>query len=229
MATDERKAQEEEEDTTIKSTRLWMCPTPGKRAWLEVFQLPVTVAALVDAMYRAIATGAMDIPPHPPLMIHGKACTPKRCTAFFSDVSAGYAYSRITMPSRPLTPELKILMGWVSTWLSARVGHEVVVNGILVQKYGDEGAIADHRDDESGLLPGDAGVFAISAGAAKPFKVTTWDAAGKRVVAADHRTGHAEALWMGGADFQKVCVHGVRKLKACAGTRVSWTFRCHTK
>lgn len=205
-------------------TRVW--EHPAKRARLEVFKLFGEPARCGAVVLRSVLCGDLPVGRHPPLRVRGGAlASPNRRTAFFSDEASGYAFSGTVIPAQPPTPETKTLLQFVVAWLSRALGTEVRVNGVLLQYYHDpRSGIGAHPDEKKRLLPGDGGVFALSLGASKMFRVR--DKASRKVVK-EHVTQNAECMWMGGSDFQDVTTHEIPALASHAGKRVSLTFRWH--
>ena len=159
---------------------------------------------------------------HPKLgSLFGKEVYMRRGVAFFAcpEDTHGYFFSSQLMSSIEPSNYVKALMAMVSKLIGSKV------NGILVNEYQDGNEyISDHSDDERGLA--DTGVFAISMGADRTFRIR--DKATKNVVY-DATARHGQALFMQGSDFQKQLTHEIPKQAAIKTPRMSLTFRMHNK
>ena len=154
----------------------------------------------------------------PEIVVYGKVCRQQRNVGFFSNFSEGYAYSRRIMRSKQLTESLEMLLDKVNLLLGSRF------NGILVNKYGDgDDCIGAHSDDESGL--DNIGIVSISYGAERIFRIRDKK---EKTILHDIQTTHCCILHMGG-DFQKLYTHEIPKQKRIKQSRISFTFRKHTK
>jgi alkylated DNA repair dioxygenase AlkB len=155
---------------------------------------------------------------NPPITVFGKPAIQHRNIGFFSDVSIGYYYSNQLMPSQPL--------GQCLTGLLAAVNMIVKgdFNGILVNEYTNGiDYIGQHSDDEKDLA--NVGVVAISYGQERLLRITNkkTDLKVKDII-----LPHGSLYHMAG-DFQKEFKHGIPKQAKIKGTRISFTFRRHTK
>lgn len=141
----------------------------------------------------------------------------QRNVGFFSDESAGYTYARQISASTPLTDDMRQLIAEVNR------AYDTGYNGILFNEYTDgSDYISAHSDSEDGIGPG--GVVAISWGAARKFRVRKKGNKGY----SDHVMQNYSTLQMAG-DFQKEYTHEVPVERKVRGTRVSLTFRTHSK
>ena len=97
-------------------------------------------------------------------------------------------------------------------------------NGILVNKYKTgEDYISAHSDDETNLDK--CGVVAISYGATRKFRIREKNTKKK---VGDYPMVSYSMLQMGG-DFQKEFTHEIPIEKKVKESRISFTFRKHTK
>ena len=149
--------------------------------------------------------------------VFAKTYETPRTLAFFSDVVAGYKYSRHTVTAHPVPSQMKELMAYVNQRFGARF------NAVLVNRYADgTETIGRHRDDEKVICK--AGVVAISFGAERCM--TFRDSSGH--VVADVPLVSDILLQMAGADFQALLTHEINKEPKVTAPRVSLTFREHT-
>lgn len=141
----------------------------------------------------------------------------QRNVGFFSDESAGYQYSRQISASMPLTDDMRRLIAEVNKVYGTEY------NGILFNEYaGGSDYISAHSDSQEGIGPG--GVVAVSWGAARKFRVRKKGTKGF----SDHVMQSYSTLQMAG-EFQKEYTHEVPIERKVTGTRVSLTFRAHSK
>lgn len=155
----------------------------------------------------------------PPIIVYGRECRQNRDVGFFSDESEGYSYSNQLMASQPLTDNLRLLLADINKRFDADF------NGILVNRYNDGNqTIGKHSDDER-ALSSNGGVACLSYGAARKFRIhSKW----KGETKLDIILYHGSLLYMGG-DFQKQFTHEIPKESKVTESRISFTFRRHTK
>lgn len=137
---------------------------------------------------------------------------------FRSDECVAYFYSGTAAFAQSMTPSLNTLMQIVNKETGASY------NAALLNKYVPEDYISQHSDSEEGLDK-KAGVFMISLGAPRSFRITR--ATSKVEEVASVRTEHCQALQMRGEKFQQRFKHGVAAEKKALGERTSITFRVH--
>jgi len=155
---------------------------------------------------------------NPPIYIYNKIAYQHRSVGFFSNKSIGYYYSGKLAKSKPLTPNLEILLNMINKKLKANF------NGILVNKYKDgSDYISAHSDDEKNL--DDIGVVVISYGAIRKFRIRDKKT---KVIQLDVPTEPNRILHMEG-DFQKEFIHEIPIQKRIKEERYSFTFRKHQK
>ena len=153
----------------------------------------------------------------PPITVFGKQGQQQRDVAFFSDVSAGYYYSRQVMPAQPLNDLLRQLLVLVNSSVGA------AYNGILVNKYRTgQDNVGSHSDSEH-ALDVSAGVIALSVGATRIFRLRTQT--NDKVGDFDAQEGFG--LQMRGNSFQRLLKHEIPRQGRILGARVSFTFRTH--
>jgi alkylated DNA repair dioxygenase AlkB len=185
----------------------------------------------------------------PEIKICGKICHQQRNVGFFSNESEGYRYSGQIIGSQPLSKYLKKLLRKINQYFSANF------NGILVNEYLDgDNYIGAHSDDEDGLDDTTdenrmkIGIVAISYGATRTFRIrdkTTkkivtdvptnsgdshklYDCTGVLLGEARVLTKFGDIIQMGG-DFQNEFTHEIPPTKKIHDSRISFTFRRHTK
>jgi alkylated DNA repair dioxygenase AlkB len=167
----------------------------------------------------------LSLQERPEIMVYGKQAHQNRDIAFYSDVSAGYKYSRQTIKSQPLDNSPDIggisLMRWLLDTVNAGLG--TTFNGILVNRYNTgEDYISAHSDDETALSKGM--VAGISFGATRTFRIR--DKESKKILLdLPHQSGML--VVMDGADFQKLYTHEIPVQKRIKEQRISVTFRHH--
>tara|TARA_B100001093_G_C26717716_1_gene966394 strand:- start:268 stop:849 length:582 start_codon:yes stop_codon:yes gene_type:complete len=172
----------------------------------------------LELMRKSVEESLPNLIERPEIELFGKICHQNRNVGFFSDESIGYRYSRRLMASLPLTPSLKILLALVNELTGSNF------NGILVNFYeSGTDCIGAHSDDESAL--GRNGVVAISMGAERKFRIR--DKKTKKIVK-DINLEEASIIHMGG-DFQKEFTHEIPVQKRVLESRISFTFRYHTR
>lgn len=147
----------------------------------------------------------------------------RRGVGFLSDESKGYFFSGTCVFAQKLTPGWKEILDAVNAELGADW------NAMLLNEYDPKkepnNHIGAHSDDER-ALDASAGVFAISIGEPRTFRITR---AGTTKVerVLDVETYDGQCLQMRGAQFQKRFKHEVPRKAKAAGKRVSITFRKH--
>lgn len=157
---------------------------------------------------------------HPKIIVYGKECYQHRSVAHFSNDASvsGYKYSGQVAESKPLTPNLTILLSKVNEIL------EEEFNGILINKYADGTEyISKHSDDEKTLAPNSV-IASVSYGASRKFRIR--DKSTGEIVK-DLRTtsgDDAEIICMRG-QFQKEFTHEIVQEKKITEPRYSFTFR----
>lgn len=170
---------------------------------------------LVDACVEEVAN-KLEI--KPPIKVFGKECSQQRDVAFFCDTPGvdGYHYSNQIMRSQAMGPDTKLLLHIVNTLTGAQY------NAILINRYvGGDNCIGKHSDDEAYLDP-TAGVFLISWGATRKFRIRKKGEKGFT----DVPSGHMDVIHMTG-NFQKYFTHEIPVEKKVKGERYSFTFRYH--
>lgn len=155
---------------------------------------------------------------YPVIEIYGRVCHQRRCVGFFSDETGGYNYSNRLAHSKSLTPALRKMMAVVNSI------YATSYNGILVNKYNTgNDYISAHSDSEQNCDVN--GVVAISYGATRNFRVR--DKITKAVVG-EFPLVSGSMLQMAGK-FQQEFTHEIPIEKRVKGTRLSFTFRKHTR
>ena len=127
-----------------------------------------------------------------------------------------YQFAGQTLRSHPMTEALQRLLTLVRRYSSN-------FNEILINEYQPGQKLGAHQDKEHTLCPS-AGVIALTllrdpTVEGRVFKLT--DAQTGEVLV-QHRTGHAELLWMTGPEFQRITKHAILSGK---DTRRSFTVR----
>jgi alkylated DNA repair dioxygenase AlkB len=215
---------------TSKAIRAMMPPADMKQLSDAVYSPKVLLdgtagAQLVETSFRAhyaligmvVIQAAPDYEVEPEIVVYGKTCHQPRDVQFRSDESKGYFYSNQLMQSKPLTPEMRELLGIVNVAFGARY------NGILINRYRNGSkTVGAHADSEAGLNA-NAGVVAISHGATRTFRVRDIKTKG---IVGNYPARHHMALQMRGP-FQKHYTHEIPQEKKIMGVRVSLTFRQH--
>ena len=185
-------------------------------ASLVEFTLSPEVRAVAEAAVKEIAGGYEINPPCRTPM--NKVGFQHRWIQMRSNDSLAYFYSGSAAFAQPMTPSLTTLMQIVNQTVGA------AYNAALINKYAPCDYISAHSDSEGGLDK-QAGVFMISLGAERSFRITKNQSAVEEVCVV--RTKHCQALQMRGAKFQSRYKHGVAAEKRAVGDRISITFRCH--
>lgn len=171
-----------------------------------------------DVLDACVAQVQSQLEITPPITVFGKLCKQRRDIGFFCDTPGveGYNYSTQIMRSKPIPEALQTLMQIVNTHIGASY------NAILVNRYIDgNNYIGKHSDDETYLDPV-GGVFLISWGATRKFRIREKGCTGF----IDIPTGHMDAIHMTG-NFQKHYTHEIPVEKKVCGERYSFTFRHH--
>jgi len=192
---------------------------------IRVFENPEKTASLDKYAYNnkyLLNECAKEVQPQlelkPEIVVFGKKRNQQRNVGFFSDESVGYEYSKKLMKSKQLSNNLNLLLNDVNNLLKSNF------NGILINEY-ENGMnyISAHSDDEKNLDP--SGVVTLSFGAQRMFKIR--NKSDKKEV---HRefTEHSTILVMRG-NFQSLYTHEIPIEKKITNTRISFTFRYHTK
>jgi alkylated DNA repair dioxygenase AlkB len=159
----------------------------------------------------------------PPIVVMGRECRQQRDVGFFSDESIGYKYSGNIMNSIPLGENLKTLLYHVN----CRFGTSY--NGILINRYNDGNNCIGAHSDEERNLDSNLGVFMISVGAERKFRIRK-----KKGVFddgsnfKDFKTKSYHCYIMSG-QFQKNYTHEIPIEKKITEPRISFTFRKHTE
>lgn len=183
---------------------------------LSVHSLNKEQQKLLDSIVLEVKS---KLKTRPKIVVFGKECYQNRNVGFFSNDSIGYKYSRQIMQSQPLTESLVRLLAFVNTKYNADF------NGILINEYVDgNNSIGAHSDDETGLSK-NAGIVAISYGSTRKFRIRNKKT--KQIVK-DIYMKHGEVLQMKG-NFQKEFTHEIPVEKKVTESRISFTFRHHTK
>ena len=165
----------------------------------------------------------------PPITVFGKPCRQPRDVGLFADEPVvPYTYSgSSTHEAQPMGKDLGIILAAVN-----RAVPGADFNAVLVNRYGPDGRIGFHADDEACL--GTGGVVAtLSAGESRTMVFK--DRTTKKTVA--EVPLHHGTLTVMGPGFQQKYLHGIPKRKTHIGrdgkkarnesVRVSFTFRHH--
>lgn len=157
----------------------------------------------------------------PEITVYGKVANQRRNIAFFSNESIGYAYSGQLIKSQRLAHPLLIdILKKVNDRLNTKF------NGILVNEYiNGEKVVGAHSDDEAALDKINPCIASIAYGAVRKFRIRD-KLSGKIVL--DHGHEPCSLIVMQG-DFQKEYKHEIPQEKRVKDTRISLTFRHHTK
>ncbi|MBM4362992.1 MAG: alpha-ketoglutarate-dependent dioxygenase AlkB [Deltaproteobacteria bacterium] len=125
-----------------------------------------------------------------------------------------YRYSGQTLPPREIPPGLAALCARVSARAGARFDH------LLLNRYRDgRDSMGLHADDEPELGE-DPVVATLSLGAPRPFRIVPRRGSGGRRLL----LSGGSLLVMGGR-FQREYRHGIPRVSAPVGERISVTFR----
>ena len=157
----------------------------------------------------------------PEIEVCNKICTQHRNIGFYSNDSIGYMYSKRLMKSQPLNDKVLVkLLNQVNKELGTQF------NGILVNEYTDgEKYIGKHSDDEKDLDKKTLCVAGIAYGATRTFRIRDIET---RKIVKDIQHEPCMLIVMDG-DFQKEFTHEIPQQKKIKESRVSLTFRHHTK
>lgn len=191
----------------------------GKKAGLElIFQTERSAFMMGTWEGDLSPVWELELDHQPQIKVMGRICHQRRDVGFFSDESKGYRYSSAMAKARPLTPWLRDVLKKVNTLCQDRF------NALLVNYYADgTNYIGKHADDERNL--GTSGVFAISAGAERTFRIR--DKADGEILF-DIGLGNQVCCWMMG-DFQKEFTHEIPQQKRIKEPRCSITCRYHAE
>lgn len=175
------------------------------------FPQPELIEACVDEVKDTLQI-------KPPITVFGKKCNQQRDIAFLCNTHGveGYNYSNQIMHSQTMGPHATQLLQLVNTLTGAQY------NAILINRYVDgTNCIGKHSDDETYLDP-TAGVFLISWGVTRKFRIRAKGDKGFT----DIPSGHMDVIHMTG-NFQKYFTHEIPVEKKVKGERYSFTFRYH--
>ena len=152
----------------------------------------------------------------PEIIVFGKKCNQNRNVGFFSNNSIGYNYSNKLERSKPLTPNLILLLNNVNMQFNSDF------NGILINEYiNGSDYIGAHSDDENNLS--NIGVVSISYGASRNFRIRNKKT---KKILENIDTNDYKMIIMKG-DFQKEFTHEIPIQKKIKDKRYSFTFRKH--
>jgi alkylated DNA repair dioxygenase AlkB len=183
-------------------------------ATLRKFRLDREAQALVEKIVGMIKD-QFEIEPE--ITVFNKKCNQPRDIQFRSDVSKGYFYSGQVAKAKPMTPDLATLLAMVNQTTGAQY------NAILINRYKNGSKNVGAHSDSKEALDDAAGVFAISYGATRNFRIR--DSKTKAIVR-NVPAKHGEALQMAG-NFQDIYTHEIPKELTVHGERISFTFRKH--
>lgn len=157
----------------------------------------------------------------PEVFVHGKNRNQPRDVWFGSDKCSSYPYSGRQMKAEPLGLDLTALIRIVNEQLGTSY------NSVLVNRYKNgKKTVGAHRDSEKGVHL-NKGVFAITWGATRKFRIRNYVTAGTGAILADVPARHAYGLRMKGGNFQKNYTHEIPPEGTVHGERISITFRQH--
>ncbi len=152
----------------------------------------------------------------PQIIIYDKKVNQRRDVGFFSNESIGYYYSNQLAKSKPLTPNLNLLLDKINKSFNSHF------NGILINRYSNGSEyIGPHSDDEKNL--DNSGVIAFSYGATRIFRIRNKKT---KEIHMDIALNHLDLIHMGG-NFQKEFTHEILATKKEVDIRYSFTFRNH--
>jgi len=152
----------------------------------------------------------------PIIIVYGREVHQPRDVVFLSNESIGYKFSKVLTKSKPLSPNVTILLQEINTYFNADY------NGILINRYNDgDDCIGKHSDAETSL--GNIGVISLSSGAERKFRIRN-KITNKIIM--DVPTTNNCILHMGG-NFQKEFTHEIPKEKKVNTVRYAFTFRKH--
>jgi len=196
------------------SIRFVDSPIDTASSQLKRYRLDQPAQALIERIVKDVA-GQYEI--EPGITVFGKKCNQPRNIQFRSDVSKGYFYSGQVARAKPMTPDITALLALVNETAGAEY------NAILINQYENGSKNVGAHSDSKEALDDTAGVFAISYGATRNFRIR--DKQGKQIVK-NVPAKHAEALQMAG-NFQNEYTHEIPKEMNVHAPRVSFTFRKH--
>ena len=200
-------------------------PTPTTHietvhSWLLEHKLTKETVEMIKAIVNDIGPAFIV---EPPIKVFNKDCKQPRDIQFRSDVSLGYFYSGQCAEALEMTPDLQQLLDTANAMCKDEDGKPSQFNAILINRYKNGTKnVGAHSDAENGLDKG-AGVFAMSFGATRKFRIR--DKKTKAIVK-DVEARNGYALQMKGK-FQSEFTHEIPIEKKVAGERISFTFRKH--
>ena len=166
----------------------------SKQNLAEIVESPIDQTLIINCV-EDIQT-LLDSKPE--IKIFNKIVHQQRDVGFFSNKSIGYYYSGNLAQSKPMTPNLELLLEKINLM------YESNFNGILINRYEDgTNYIGAHSDDESNL--GKTGVVAISYGGERIFRIRNKQT--KQIVQ-DIQVKNLDIIHMGGM-FQKEFTHEI--------------------
>lgn len=172
---------------------------------------------MVSLLNQCVEDVRDELDVRPEIIMYGKICHQQRSVGFYSDDVANYNYSNTKTPSKPMKPNLHLLL----SFMNKKFGADF--NAILVNRYENgEDYIGRHSDDERGVHP-HCGVVALSVGAPRKFRIR--EKSSGRIVA-DIQTRPDQIIQMAGA-FQNEFTHEIPVEKKVKDCRYSFTFRSH--
>ena len=187
---------------------------PPNTAALIRYRLDTAAMALVCRIVKA-EKDQYEIEPE--ITVFNKKCNQPRDIQFRSNESRGYFYSGQVARAKPLTVDLMALLDLVNRTTGAKY------NAILINRYKNGSKNVGAHADSKEALDDTAGVFAITYGATRNFRVR--DIKSKAVVR-NVMARHGEALQMAG-NFQNIYTHEIPKELTIHEERISFTFRKH--
>ena len=175
-----------------------------------------------DLMKQAVEEMKDGFLEEPEITVYGKKCHQQRDIQFRSDESKGYFYSGQCAEAQPMTPACALLLDAANKICATAMGP-ASFNAILINRYKNgKKNVGAHSDAEHGLDKR-AGVFAMSYGATRKFRIRKKQGKG---IAGDFPARHGYALQMKG-EFQKEFTHEIPKEAKVEEERISFTFRKH--
>jgi alkylated DNA repair dioxygenase AlkB len=179
--------------------------------------------ALLRKIKQELSSGVIIRHNEPCMTPMNKIGVMRRGVGFLSDESMGYFFSGTCVFAQKFTPVWKEILDTAN----AEMGADW--NALLFNEYDHtkepNNHLGAHSDDER-ALDASAGVFAISIGEPRTFRITRAGTAKvERVL--DVETYDGQCLQMRGAQFQKRFKHEVTRKAKAVGKRVSITFRKH--
>lgn len=158
----------------------------------------------------------------PEIFVFNRPGKQHRDIQFCSDISKGYFYSGQVAKANPLGPLGNEVLAQVNSACGNADGP-ATFNGMLINRYTDGSKyIGAHRDAREALDP-KGGVFAITIGATRTFRIRDSKTKNKVI---DVPARHGYALRMAGK-FQDNYSHEVPIERTVLGPRTSLTFRTH--